>query len=277
MHFKERMQRFAFLKNGDRIEATEGIHRLDYTCPECHGIVRVRRGEKRAPHFFHKNEGTSCHLRLKDGLHQAVQSWLLNTLGQSSCSRECHFPAISRVADIAYHPQKVVFEIQVSPIDPEEAMRRTLDYWGIGWHVIWLLHAATYGKSLASSFEKILLPIPHYFTDIGYREGTIWDELSAVRGRTRFWYSFPPRRQLIDDLSIEIVCPPQQDFPTTGFPQTVHQWMQMRSQSWSCRFRNDILSSEIVECTDSKKTLDWMRLRDRWRVKCYLLWLRCIR
>jgi hypothetical protein len=270
------MQRFAFLKNGDRIEATEAIHHLDYHCAECHGIVRVRRGEERAPHFFHRNEGTSCHLRLKNGIHQAVQSWVLCALGQSACTCECHFPSIFRVADIAYHPQKIVFEVQVSPIKPEEAMQRTLDYWGIGWHVIWLLHAATYGKSAASSFEKILLPIPHYFTDIGYREGKIWDEISAVRGSKRFWYILPPCRHTIDDLSVDILHPPQKSFPTSGFPQTALQCTRMRRLSWSCHFRSDMLSSEIFESNNHTQSWDWSCLWKRCKMICHLFWLRCI-
>ena len=271
------MQRFAFLPTGERIDAIDATHRVDYYCPECRGVVRVRRGEERVAHFFHKNEGTSCHLRLKDGIHEAVQSWLVSALGPSACTLECHFPSISRVADVAFHPQKIVFEVQVSPIKPEEAIQRTLDYWSLGWHVIWLLHAATFGRSKASPFEKILLPIPHYFTDIGYRTGKLWDELSAVRGERRFWYVFPPQRHTIDDLAVEILRPPQNSLEATGFPQTAHQCAEMRRLVWSCRFCNDLLACEIPRVCDRKKLWDWEALWKRAKVKCHLFWLHCIR
>lgn len=270
------MQRFATLTTGERIDAADALHQVDYCCPECGGVVRLRRGEERAAHFFHRDEGKACHIRHKVGLHQAVQSHLLALLGPASCTCECPFKEISRVADLAFHPQKIVFEVQVSPINPEEAQRRTLDYWGIGWHVIWLLHAATYGKRSASPFEKILVPIPHYFTDIGYRGGKIWDELSAVRGSKRYWYHLPPLRKTIDDLAIEIVRIPQRHLSISSFPTTATRCTQMRRAVWSCHFVGDILSLEISESDDRKKTWRWSHCWNQWKVKFHLFWLRCI-
>ncbi len=270
------MQRFACLSTGERVEATEATHHVDYYCPECNDIVRVRRGEERAPHFFHKNEGASCHIRLKGGLHLAVQSNLIRLLGPTTCTCECYFPAISRVADIAYHPQNIVFEVQVSPIDPQEALARTLSYWGIGWHVIWLLHAATFGKPTASPFERILLPIPHYFTDIGYRGGAIWDESSSVRGSKRYWYSLPPHRKIIDDLSITILRSPSATPLRQGFSSSAARYVQMRRTSWSCHFQHDLLSSTILDTESRKKSWNWALLWKQAKVACHLFWLRCI-
>lgn len=271
------MQRFALLPSGDRLQATEALPHVDYLCPECHGTVRLRRGEQRAAHFFHRTEGASCHLRGKEGLHRAVQSWLIKALGAAHCTCECHFREISRVADVAYHPLKVVFEVQVSPIDAYRALQRTHDYWSIGWHVIWLLHATTYGRHRATDFEKVLLTIPHYFTDIGHRGGRIWDELSTVRGCTRHWYCLPPLRRTIETPTVDICRPPQKTSASFGFPGSTQLWAERRALSWSCRFTHDLLSSQIPTPPSRNPLRQWRSAWRRWNVLCSLLWIRLIR
>lgn len=270
------MQRFAFSKDGMYIEATDALHGVDHVCPECHGNVRVRRGEERSPHFFHRTEGSSCHLRQKEGIHRAVQTWLLHSLGEENCTCECYFPTICRVADLAFHSKKIIFEVQVSPITPDEAMNRTLDYWGIGWHVIWLLHAVRYGKSHASPFEKILLGVPHYFTDIGYKSGCIWDELSSVRGSRRVWYTIPPLRKKIDIPSIEILRDPTALFSSSRFPKTAYDCTENRRMSWTCHFENDFLSIEIPSSAHKKKECTIPSFWAKAKMVCHLCWLGCI-
>ena len=220
------MQRYAFSQDGERIEAAAAMGQVDYRCPECGGVVRVRKGEERVPHFFHRNEGLSCRLRLKDGLHQTVQSWLVRQLSPESCVCECHFPQISRVADVAFFPQKIVFEVQVSPISAEEAIARTRDYWRLGWHVIWLLHVQTYGRAAASSFEASLGPIPHYFTSIGWGGGSTWDEVSVVRGSRRQWLFFPPKRQKLEEVNVSILRLPSDRIPDWETPRTSPQCLR---------------------------------------------------
>jgi competence protein CoiA len=265
------MQRYAFSSSGELVDAIDAIHQIDYLCPECRGIVRLRRGEERAAHFFHRNEGASCHLRLKDGLHESVQKWLVEVLGESACTQECHFPSISRVADVAYHPKKVVFEVQVSPMRPEEALARTRDYWGIGWHVVWILHAQTFGFYAASSFEQALLPIPHYFTTIGFRDGRLWDEMSAVRGTRRVWYLFPPRRQCMNTVDVEVRRPPPLTVPFYPFPPTPHSLRSMREKAWSCHLVGDWLTQAVPQGPRLSTGL-WARLT----TACRLLWLKAI-
>ena len=263
------MQRYAFSSRGELVDADDAAHHIDYLCPECRGIVRLRRGEERVAHFFHRNEGVSCRLRLKDGLHESVQQWLVEQLGEGSCSQECHFPSISRVADVAYHPKKVVFEVQVSPMRPEEAVARTLDYWSVGWHVIWILHAQTFGFYAASSFEQAILPIPHYFTTIGFREGRLWDEISAVRRRRRVWYLLPPRRQYIGTLDVGVRRPVPQAVPSFDFPTTPEAWQSLRKGEWSCHLVGDWLTQAIPKRTRAPSN-PWARFS----TFCRLLWLK---
>lgn len=260
------MQRRAFSSTGELIDAQEAVHHVDYLCPECRGIVRLRRGEERAAHFFHRNEGSSCRLRLKDGLHESVQQWLAESLGE--CCIECHFPEISRIADVAYLPKKVVFEVQVSPIRPEEATARTLDYWKAGWHVIWILHAQTFGLSRASPFEQKLLSIPHYFASFGFRGGQLWDELSAVLRGRRFWYLFPPRRRVLLSVDVEVRAEPPSTLPSPSFPPTPRAWRSMREETWSCHLAGDWLTHPLPE--EQKGSWD---LWKRFMTACRLIWM----
>lgn len=240
------MQRWGFSEERqERVDAEVAEPGRDYLCPECHGVLRVRQGDIRVPHFFHRNEGTSCRHQRNDGLHRAVQMWLLSQLGESSCTLECFFPSIVRVADVAYHPAKVVFEVQRSPIDAQEALARTESYWSIGWHVIWILHVARYGKVASTPFERSLAGIPHYFTDIGFRGGRLWDEWSCVRGRRRYWYVFPPVRRYLDTVHILPLNQLGTEAPLGTL--SAKEWIQHRETTWSCHLEGDLLFTSLPE------------------------------
>ena len=265
------MQRRAFSSSGELVDAQDAVHHRDYLCPECRGVVRLRRGEERAAHFFHRNEGVSCRLRLKDGLHEAVQQRLAESLGEASCRVECHFPEISRIADVAYLPKKVVFEVQVSPIRPEEAIKRTLDYWNAGWHVIWILHVQTFGFYRASPFERALLPIPHYFASFGFRGGQLWDEISSVLRTRRVWYLFPPRRRSLASVDIEVRNEPPQALLSHPFPPTPQAWRRMREEAWSCHLASDWLDHPLPE--EPRAPWDLWR---RFATACRLAWVKML-
>jgi hypothetical protein len=204
-------------------------------------------------------------------MHRNVQLFLIEQLGKKVCSMEYHFPDINRIADVAFHPKKIVFEIQLSPISEQLALERTLDYWSIGWHVIWLLHAKEFGKRVASSFEKGLFAIPHYFTDIMFRGGTVWDELSFVRGRRRFWFSCPPNRRQIDTIIAESHHFPFTKIPLTKTPKTEKDLIEMRRTLWSCSLVGDYLSVGILNKKKKKRDF-WKRISLFFR----LLWYRTI-
>jgi len=236
------MQRIARTEQGEIVCADEALHRVDYMCPECFSTVRLRRGEERVAHFFHKKEQSPCRLRHKDGAHRCVQLWLMRRLGERKCTMERPFVEINRVADVVFHPHKVVFEIQLSPIDEQTARQRTGDYWSIGYHVIWLLHAREFGKKRASCFERGLFAVPHYFIDVDFRTGSVWDELSCVKGRRRLWFSFPPERHQIDTIVTEIHRPPPNKPPAYTLPKNERDLITLRRSLWSCSLCGDFLS-----------------------------------
>jgi len=251
---------WAFSEEGARVDAISARHQTDYFCPECTGIVRLKRGSERIAHFFHSNEQSGCRLRWKDGSHLAVQRWFAEQL--QNCTLECYFPQISRIADVAYHSHNTVFEIQVSPISSEEALQRTHDYQSIGWNVIWILHAARFGRNKASPFEEAVNDIPHYFTDIGFYEGKLWDELSIVRNGQRKWFSFPPLRCHIDTIMVE---------PTSNIPQNSHNLLLLR-KNWPCHLQGDWLSRPVPQTPKKNNPKVFKRLILFLR----LLWLRAI-
>lgn len=268
------MQQYALSTSGEWIGAQEAVHQVDYVCPECRGQVRVRRGEERAAHFFHRSEGSSCRLRLKDGVHESVQDWLIEMLGIEGCTKECYFSEIGRVADVAYQPKQIVFEVQLSPMSAQEVVARTTDYWGIGWHVIWILHAQTFGHYRASSFEEAVLSFPHYFTNVGFREGCVWDELSFVRGGRRRWYVFPPKRKDLSSVDVIVLRDP----PRTVSPLPVlfeaQRLIDFRKSSWTCHIAGDWLSNELPARKPPRVAMD-----ELWRRLCLfvrLLWVRQI-
>jgi len=262
------MQIVALTKKGNLVRADEALHHVDYLCPECLSTLRLRRGEERIAHFFHKKEGALCRLRHKDGMHRNVQLFLIEQLGEKECSIECHFPEINRIADVTFHPKKIVFEIQLSPISKELALERTMDYWSIGWHVIWILHAKEFGKRLASPFERSLLTIPHYFTNVMFREGCVWDELSFVQGRRRHWFSFPPNRCQIDTIVAEVHRSPPTKIPLSKAPKTENELIEMRQELWDCSLKRDDFSVK----RPTKRKFFWKRAALFFR----LLWYRTI-
>ncbi len=242
------MQRYAITSKNDRIDAIDASQQIDYFCPECSGIVRIKKGEQRQAHFFHLSDGIPCRLRFKNSLHKAVQAWLIEKLQPEDCAEECFFPEITRIADVAYHKKQIVFEVQLSPISAKVALERTFDYYRIGWHVIWILHAHTFGRHEASPFEGALESIPHYFTDIGYKGGRLWDEGSYVHNNRRVYFGIPPKRRYIENLSAEHIRQPVELSPKTKKHYSFSSLCIDRKNTWSCHLQGDLL--EAIDTCD---------------------------
>jgi competence CoiA-like predicted nuclease len=237
------MQRWGLKDDGSLVSVDEAEVKNDYLCPECHEVLRVKKGHVRAIHFFHVKEHGECRLRKRSTLHQEIQEYLHEIL--QDCTVECPFREIGRVADVAYHPLKVVFEIQISPISPEEALGRVRDYWSVGWHVIWLLHVDYYGKKQTKPVEEALQGVPHYFLDVGYRGGSIFDELSFVVKGRRIWKSF--QRRKLNPRDIMILQEPQSKKPWQGQCDA--------RKHWSCRIEGDFFNKDEVWVEKRKRNL----------------------
>ena len=128
--------------------------------------------------------------RAPDKTHLTIQKSLLSFLPQGKL--EHHFPSINRIADVVLLSQKIIFEIQCSPISLEEVQNRIRDYESLGFKVIWILHHHKFNLEIASPAEIYLRRHLSYFTSITrYGHGFFYDQLEFFDGLRRV-YKGPP-------------------------------------------------------------------------------------
>lgn len=175
------MQLYAFNKERQVIFARNASRQLDYFCPECSAIVRLRGGLHRQNHFYHLQTVENCRQSGKSIEHLNVQLFFLSILPAGECDLEKRFPEISRIADVFWINKKIVFEIQCSPISRQEVQERNQDYHRLGFEVIWILHDKRYNQKRLTAAEDFLHYRPHYFTNIDENgAGIIYDQFSIL-------------------------------------------------------------------------------------------------
>lgn len=141
----------------DIVDAYDADAKIDYTCLECQGKVRLRKGKLQIPHFYHLRATPSCRLYSKSERHLLIQIALQKQLPLSEAVLEKPFSAIGRIADVAWEKQRIVFEIQCSSIAKEEAQSRISEYGSLGYSVVWILDDRLFNQrrvSLAESFLR---------------------------------------------------------------------------------------------------------------------------
>lgn len=165
-----------FVENANREEA--------YFCPECSNEVRVRAGKWRRKHFFHPS-GSACHQSAKSIEHIQVQYFLQEHL-PGSVLLEKRFPELGRIADVVWEQERIIFEVQCSPITAAEVAERNRDYAREGYEVIWIFHEKSFNRKRITAAEHSLLHRPHYFSDIDAEgEGCIYDQHSSLKSGFR--------------------------------------------------------------------------------------------
>lgn len=174
------MQLYA-LEGDSPILASRAEKGKDYLCPECRGTLRVRGGAGRQIHFYHLRAPRSCRQHRKGADHLHLQLRLLELIGQDAAEIESPFPAIGRIADVAWPERKIVYEVQCSPISLEEARQRTADYRSLGYEVVWILHDKQFNQKKLSAAEEFLRGTPCYFTNIDkLGQGIVYDQFDHV-------------------------------------------------------------------------------------------------
>jgi competence protein CoiA len=73
------------------------------------------------------------------------------------------FIQINRVADACWEREKIVFEVQCSPITEVEVEGRMRDYRSIGYDVVWLLDDKRYNKRVLRPAEGLLRSLGAYY------------------------------------------------------------------------------------------------------------------
>lgn len=157
---------------------------------------------------------------------------------------ESAFPAIARIADVSWPSQKIIFEIQCSPLSLEEAQGRCADYKEEGYEVIWILHDKRFNQKNLSAAELYLRQSGGYFTNINKKgSGEIYDQFEVIQRHRR---KFKGPKLPVDPLKISRMPPiTSQDI---ALPQQVLQ----RLSKWKYYVEGDLLHRLIQEKTLEK-------------------------
>lgn len=232
------MQLYALDLNKKLVSASHAMRQQDYYCLECHQVVRCRGGAHYQTHYYHLTQSRTCRLSGKSMIHLQVQFFLQSLFPEGECQLEYRFPVINRIADVVWLPQKLIFEIQCSPITAAEVKERNEDYYSQGFQVIWILDDRRYNQWKISAAEKYLQGLsprgcPYYFTNMDAEgKGMIYDQYDLVQKGIR-QVSFAPLpvdmrqpRRLSNDCS---AC------------KTLPKWISSRISCWPLYFAGDLL------------------------------------
>jgi competence protein CoiA len=227
------MQLHAFNSNGQSISARQALRHTDYYCLECQQIVRLRGGPQRRSHFYHFEPTIFCRQHEKGAVHLRLQSYFLAQLPPGECHLECPFPSIRRIADVAWIPQKIIFEIQYSPISAQEVLARNRDYQNLGWSVVWILHDRRFNQIRLSAAEIALRPSPHYYSNMDeFGSGIIYDQFDVCEKGVRY--------ERLPHLPIDFRKGPQ-PYATEGRAYFLSLLTQ-RAIHWKFFFKGDLTS-----------------------------------
>lgn len=226
------MHLYALDINDEVIHAGHANKHINYTCLECTQTVRLRSGFHRQPHFYHLLSNHKCRLNGKSMPHLMLQQHLECILPKGEVQLEYRFPAISRIADVAWLNKKIIFEVQCSSISAAEILQRNSDYATQGYQVVWILHQNRYNQQRVTAAENALQNCPHYFCDMdGEGKGEIFDQLSfIVQGM---------RKQRLPKKQINVSQPFHEIPPAyLNFPQIIRQ----RMKAWPLHFQGDYIN-----------------------------------
>jgi competence protein CoiA len=145
------MQLYA-LDKSSLVLAAHAIRNRSYLCPECHGFVRIRGGGRRQIHFYHARRPASCRQHGKSLAHLQIQLHLKSLIPSLNLEKKFQ----TRIADAHWAEEKIVFEIQCSPISLQEAKSRCEDYLKLGFTPVWILHDRRYNRFRLSPAEEYL-------------------------------------------------------------------------------------------------------------------------
>lgn len=204
------MQFYALEENFPVI-ASHALKQKDYHCPECGGTLRVRSGPERQPHFYHLWASSSCHQHRKSAAHLQTQLSIVQSLPAGEGRMERAFPEIARIADVAWEKEKIVFEIQCSPISLKEAQERCYDYKKLGYTPIWILHIRRFNRRKISASENFLRKTGAYYTNFDEKgHGEITDQFEINKMHRRLFRGPPVRVDLSKPMPLPEIG---EDFP----------------------------------------------------------------
>ncbi len=180
------------LDGDDVLYALEAHRKKRYRCMECSGPVQLKQGVRRTPHFYHVKKSSRCRLYGKSETHHLLQMQIKNILAPEEITVERPFPSIRRIADLFWEKEKIVFEIQCSPIRLEEAVARMADYGMVGCRVVWLMSERVFNRKWISPSEAFLRENGGLFFRFEQKRLVfIYDQIDVADARKRLGKSAP--------------------------------------------------------------------------------------
>ena len=207
-----------------------------YWCIECGAPVKIRVG-KYLPYFYHPSASPQCHLYSKSEDHLLLQLQLQKFLPQGELEIETSFLKINRIADLSWARQKIVFEIQCSPLELGEAQSRILNYREIGYDVIWLLDDRIFNRRFIRPAEAWIRKRGAYYVKFRRDQAfsLYYDQFDIAIGSKRLKKS-PP-------LKLDLSSP--RKAPINGWPSKLPSCIKMRIPESRRYFRGDLLDRTI--------------------------------
>lgn len=216
----------------------------DYQCVECRQIVRLRRGIHRKAHYYHIQPNRICKQHTKGMPHLMLQQFLQNILPEGEAELECRFASIGRIADVAWHPKKLIYEIQCSPISAEEIKARNQSFASLGYQIVWIFHDVRYNQYRLSAAENSIIDQPHYYSDMNDEgEGKIYDQFSIIANGRRV--------QRLPILSIDLSTPKFLNDVALRSRKKLPFILQRRAKNWPLIFSGDTIDcslNPVSEC-----------------------------
>lgn len=130
-----------------RIIATRELERVDYICPHCKEIVRIKKGLIKIPHFAHKSL-SDCGGEPETELHVKMKLQIAEILGLSLENLEIsHKYKDSRVISDVYDPKtNIAYEIQCNSLSLAEMEKRWKKYEELGMNQVWIFKQNDFEK-----------------------------------------------------------------------------------------------------------------------------------
>jgi competence protein CoiA len=183
------------------ISAHEADAFRPYRCLECQTALQKRAGPHRQAHFYHLQTIRQCRLHSRSVDHLVFQTHLREL--NSALEIERPFEKILRIADLCWEDQKLVFEIQCSPIDSFQAQQRAIDYAKEGYELVWLLDDRIYNRKKAlRPAETHLRRQGGYFFSL--KSSAVYDQFEVIASDQRLSKG-PPLPVALDQPSPKAV------------------------------------------------------------------------
>jgi competence protein CoiA len=250
------MQLYALDPSSSIVAATAADKGKNYFCPECKSVLRIRRGTQRQIHFYHLGQPRHCRQHQKSQEHVQAQLKLWNLIDSSEAQLECPFLAIGRIADVAWHARKTIFEIQCSPITEEEVQQRNRDYNSLGYDVIWILHEKKFNQRTVSAAERYLRSTGCYFTNLdAYGRGMFYDQFEVIKASRRLFKGPPLPLSLTQIYSLSEIEWPHSDLP---------QACSTRRSQWTFYTQGDLLDRLVHQNSPSQIAKQMRNIENRY-------------